>query len=58
MHGVRTLATTYAQNLKDPKENLENRTFWVKKENLSSFNQDIWKYIAHLTRNYTSYSIE
>lgn len=30
--GVRTVDTTYALNLKETIENLENRTFWVKKE--------------------------
>ena len=80
--GVRTVDTTYALNLKETIENLENRTFWVKKEPGSKvyrsiswlqkgsevdfdkkeirlrFNQDIWKDIAQLTSNYTSYSIE
>ena len=80
--GVRTVDTTYALNLKETIENLENRTFWVKKEPDSKvyrsiswlqkgsevdfdkkeirlrFNQDIWKDIAQLTSNYTSYSIE
>ena len=80
--GVRTVDTTYALNLKETIENLENRTFWLKKEPGSKvyrsiswlqkgsevdfdkkeirlrFNQDIWKDIAQLTSNYTSYSIE
>lgn len=80
--GVRTVDTTYAKNLRDTIESLENRTFWVKKEGSGNvyrsvswlqkgsevdldkkeirlrFNPDIWKDIAQLTSNYTSYSIE
>ena len=80
--GVKTVDATYALNLRETIESLENRTYWVKKEGGGNvyksfswlqkgsevdfdrkeirlrFNQDIWKDIAQLTSNYTTYSIE